>query len=231
MKRNFDEENNTPKPLRVIWLIIKIVLSLGLIVMLGWLTLRSCYQEGTSKMKKYMWTESAVEQHENGELTVLRMTEYNDPELSRLFYIGRIYYTQEISQFQFMLRYNVKSTEYTDLLGDTKKIAESSDDAGFVFELTDKNGNHYTSYSFITDKAMMYRYVRLAFDNVDISLAEELVVNIYLRREDGTKSHIGSCIVWQKDAPSRQYKFSQGENKSVKVNPDIVAFSWKETGQ
>ena len=219
MKNTNDEENLVPRPIRIAWTVIKIVLAVALIVMLGWLTLRSCYQDGTKKMKTYMWTDSASEQYENDNVSIYRLTEYNDPKLSRLFFIGRIYYTPEIRQYQFMLRYNKENDSYKDL------IEEGAKD--FIFELTDKNGNHYTTYSYITDSAMMYGYYRLAFDNVDVTYAEQLVVNIYAVDENGKKiSEVGSCIVWQKDAPSQEYKLSNADEKASKPNPDIKTFTW-----
>ncbi len=195
MKKPFDpvEDSVTPKSVKTLGLIIKITLAVGLIVSLGWLTLRACLQDGTSKMKQYIWTEAAIEQKENGTLTVNRLTEYNDPELSRLFYIGRIYHTEEIGQLQFMLRYNVLSREYEDY---------ASGVGEFVFELvTQADGEvkgRYTKYCYITDEAMMYRYYRIAFENVDLNGVDGAQVIIYYQY--GEKHEIGRCIVYDKDA-------------------------------
>ena len=199
MSKPFDpvEGSVTPKSLKNLGLIIKITLAVGLIVSLGWLTLRACLQDGTSKMKKYLWTEAAIEQKENGTLTVNHLAEFNDPDLSRLFYIGRIYYTEEIGQLQFMLRYNVLSREYEDY---ATGVGE------FVFELvTQCDGEvkgRYTKYCYITDEAMMYRYYRIAFENVDLENVDGAQVIIYY--EYGEKHEIGRCIVYDKDAASEK---------------------------
>ena len=85
------EEKIVPKPIRIAGKVLKYLFLTAIVLMIGWLSLRSCYQDGTNKMKKYMWTEKAVEMNKNGTLTVKRLTEYQDPELSTLFFIGIIY--------------------------------------------------------------------------------------------------------------------------------------------
>lgn len=201
MKKPFDpvEDSVTPKSVKTLGLIIKVTLAVGLIVSLGWLTLRACLQDGTSKMKKYLWTEAAIEQKESGTLTVSRLTEYNDPELSRLFYIGRIYHTEEIGQLQFMLRYNTLSREY-------EKYATGVGE--FVFELvTEADGKEvarYKKYCYITDQALMYQYYRIAFENVDLEGIDGAQVIIYY--EYGEKHEIGRCIVYDKDTAREAFK-------------------------
>ena len=192
------EDKIVPKWLSVIWLIIKIILGAALILMLGWFTLRSCYQDGTGKMKAYMWTEAAVSASEKGELTVKRLNEYQDPSLSSLFFISRIYHTEEIGQLQFMLRYNTLSQEYKDML-------EDNGEAEFVFELTDKNGTHFTRYSYITDSALMYNYFRVAFEDVRVDLYDMLYVNIYLVTDEGD-TQVGSCIVYDREGGAQDHK-------------------------
>lgn len=210
MKKPFDpvEDSVTPKSLKTLGLIIKVTLVVGLIVSLGWLTLRACLQDGTSKMKKYIWTEAALEQKENGALTVNRLAEFNDPELSRLFYIGRIYHTKEIGQLQFMLRYNVLSREYEDYASGVGK---------FVFELvTEGDGEEkgrYTKYCYITDEAMMYRYYRIAFENVDLEGVDGAQVIIYY--EYGEKHEIGRCIVYDKEGASEKFNPGKGSKPTA----------------
>ncbi len=214
MKKPFDpvEDSVTPKSLKTLGLIIKVTLAVGLIVSLGWLTLRACLQDGTSKMKKYLWTEAAIEQKENGTLTVSRLAEYNDPELSRLFYIGRIYHTEEIGQLQFMLRYNTLSQEYR------KYEKDGSPVGSFSFELiteTDKTETaRYTEYCYITDKALMYRYYRIAFENVDLDGVDGAQVIIYYTLNE-EKNEIGRCIVYDKDGASEIFKPSTSKKPTA----------------
>lgn len=204
MKKTFDpvEDSVVPKSLSTLGLIIKVTLAAGLILSLSWLSLRACLQDGTAKIKKYMWTESAVEQKQSGALTVNRLAEFNDPELSRLFYIGRIYHTEEIGQLQFMLRYNTLSREYT-------KYATGVGE--FVFELvTEADGKEvarYTKYCYITDQALMYRYYRIAFEGVDLTDIDGAYVIIYYQY--GEAFDIGHCIVYDKDGAYE--KFSPGK--------------------
>ncbi len=218
MKKTFDpvEDNVTPKPLRIISKIIKITLLAGLILMLGWLTLRSCYQDGTGKVKKYMWTDATVSLAKEENIKVYRLVEYNNPELSMLFFIHRPYYTENNSQLQFMLRYNTLSKYYKEL---NFKEGDS-----FEFELTDGNGKHYTDYCYVTDKGMMYRYYRIAFENVDVEV-DNLYVIIYHVSDEG-RNEIGRCIVWDIEGPRDEYELTK-EKKNVSV-PDDIVYSTKE---
>lgn len=200
MKKPFDpvEDSITPKSVKTLGLIIKVTLALGLILSLGWLTLRACLQDGTKKMKNYLWTEAAIEQKAEGTLTVNRLAEFNDPELSRLFYIGRIYHTEEIGQLQFMLRYNVLSREYEKYAG----VGEFR--FALVTEADGKEVARYTKYCYITDQALMYRYYRIAFENVDLEGIDGAYVIVYY--EQGEKNDIGHCIVYDKDAAKEAFK-------------------------
>ena len=203
------EEKIVPKPIRIAGKVIKYLFLLAIVLMIGWLSLRSCYQDGTDKMKKYMWTEKAVETKKNGPLTVKRLTEYQDPELSTLFFIGKIYYTEEIGQLQFMVRYNTLNQDYKDML-------DENGNAEFVFELTDDEGTHYTKYQYITDSALMYKYFRIAFEDVDLTYLSKLHLKIYLVTDD-EDVHVGSCIVWEKDVPAKDHDPGKGN----KPHPEI----------
>ncbi len=203
------EDKIVPKPLIILGKVIKYGFLAVLVIMICWLSLRSCYQDGTAKMKKYMWTEKAVETSKDGKLTVKRLTEYQDPELSSLFFISKIYHTEEIGQLQFMIRYNTLNQDYKDMLDEDGK-------AEFVFELTDNEGTHYTKYQYITDSALMYKYFRIAFEDVELSYLSKLHLKIYLVTDDGDV-HVGSCIVWEKDVPSRDYD----PGKSSAANSEI----------
>lgn len=223
------EDKITPKPLRIIGKIIKIVLALSLIVMLGWLLLRSCYQSGTKKMKSYMWTEKAAEAYEGGELTVKKLQEFNNPKYqgpngpktNSLFFIGNLFYTKEINQFQFMIRYNVLNADY-------KEMADDNGNVDLRFELTDKAGTHYTDYYYITDSALMYRYYRIAFEDVDVELADELYVDIILITDDD-EIKVGSCKVWDKEAPDDDYKLKSDEKKASKPTKGLVSYKMEIT--
>ena len=214
MKKPFDpvEDSVTPKSLKTLGLIIKVTLAVGLIVSLGWLTLRACLQGGTSKMKKYIWTEAALEQKENGALTVNRLAEFNDPELSRLFYIGRIYHTKEIGQLQFMLRYNVLNREYQ------KYEKDGSPVGSFTFELVTESEKEeaarYVKYCYVSDEALMYRYYRIAFENVDLSGIDGAQVIIY-HNLNGDKKEIGRCIVYDKDGASEIFNPGKGSKPTA----------------
>ncbi len=211
MKKPFDpvEDSVVPKSLKTLGLIIKITLAVGLILMLGWFTLRACCQEGTKKMKNYMWTEGASEQYDSGSLTVRRLMEYNDPDLSRLFYIGKIYHTKELDQLQFMLRYNALSEHYKEL----------GEGGTFTFELVATADGaelaRYNEYCYIEDEALMYRYFRIAFEGVDTLSCDGIQVIIYYNI-DGSATEIGRCIVFDREAPSETFKLSGKDARPTK---------------
>ena len=203
------EDKIVPKPIRIAGRVIKYVFLSAVAIMIVWLSIRSCYQDGTPKMKKYMWTENAVEMSNSGTLTVKRLTEYQDPKLSTLFFISRIYYTEEIDQLQFMIRYNTLNQEYKDMLDENGK-------ASFVFELTDGEGTHYTKYQYITDSALMYKYYRIAFEDVDLSYVSKLNVKIYLVTDNGD-IYVGSCIVWEEDVPMQDHDPGKGNKANSEI--------------
>jgi FKBP-type peptidyl-prolyl cis-trans isomerase (trigger factor) len=63
----------------------------------------------------------------------------------------------------------------------------------------------YTEYCYIQDKALMYRYYRIAFENVDLSGIDGAQVIIY-HVLNGEKTEIGRCIVYDKDGASEIFK-------------------------
>lgn len=209
-----EELMRAPKALRIVGQVIKWVFLVGLVLMIGWMSLRACYQDGTAKIKRYLFTEEAARLYEEGTLSVKRLNEYNDATLSRAFYIGSIYYTEELGQFQFMIRFNRFHEKVKEIL------AKQGDDA-FSFVLEDDLGNRYVTYEYITDKALMYRYYRVCFSGVDVSEAETLKVYVYCKGEAvDFKDALDDCVVWDYEGPSEAYRFSSAEKKAEKPTPD-----------
>jgi len=101
-----EEEFQAPKWLRVVGKVIKYTFVISVVLMMSWMLLRGCYQNGTKKVTRYLFTEAAAAQYEKGELTIRKLTAYNDNDLGRAFYIDSLTYTEELGQFQFMIRYN-----------------------------------------------------------------------------------------------------------------------------
>ena len=209
-----EELMRAPKGLRIVGRVIKWVFLVGLVLMLGWMSLRACYQNGTAKIKRYLFTEEAAQLYEEGTLRVKRLGEYNDATLKRAFYIGSIYYTEELGQFQFNIRFNRFHEKVKDM------VDELGDDA-FSFVLEDNLGNRYLTYEYVTDKALMYRYYRVCFSGIDVSEAETLKVYIYARGEAvAFGDALDVCTVWDYEGTSEAYHFGSAEKKAEKPTPD-----------
>lgn len=210
-----EEEIRVPKALRIFGLIVKAVFVLAVVVMMGWLALRGCYQEGTGKVKRYLFTETATALYETDGLTIQKLTAYNDNTLGRAFYIGHVTYTEELGQFQFMLRYNRHNET-------VKTHIEENGLHSFAFILVDNLGNRYTDYCYVTDEALMYGYYRLVFDGVDTAPITGLNVYIYEAGEEiDFDDRIESCAVWYSDGPTEEYKLSSVEKRAAR--PSVLA--------
>lgn len=200
--------------------IVKGTLLAGLLLMIGWLSLRACYQEGTAKIKRYLFTEEAASLYEAGELTVMRLPELNEADTERAFYLLKPYYTPALGQFQFALRCN----EYNELV---RGILSEGGIDSFTFVLADDEGNRYTEFAYLTDSAMMYRYYRVAFSWVDLTTANELRVYIFRKGEAvDFDEALESCLVWSRDNVSEEYSFTKAEKKAAKPTS---GFKYAET--
>ncbi len=217
-----NEETKTSRPLRMIGKMIKWMFIAVVVLMLLWLTLCSILQKGTPAMKKYVWTAEAAEQYaENKEFKIWNLTAFNTSSLDKIFYIENLMYTEEPSQFQFMLRYNVHNES-------VKKLsANSAEKEPFVFVLKDNKGKTYTKYEYMTDSALIYGYYRVVFSGVDTSEATELTVYIYRNNGENTdfRSPVDSCIVWYNDGYKSKHKLTASEKKAAaKPSPLVSEF-------
>lgn len=199
-----------PKGLKIFGRILKWTFLIGLLLVIGWLSLRACYQEGTTKVKRYLWTEEAATLYEAGELTVMQIPEINEVSTERAFYLLRPYYTPALGQFQFTLRCN----EYNELV---REILKEGGIDSFTFVLADDEGNRYTAYEYITDSALMYRFYRIAFSGVDLTTAKELRVYIYPKGgEVAFEDALENCKVWNYENATREYSLTKAEKKAAK---------------
>ena len=217
-----NEGIKAPKPLRIIGKAIKWCFIVFVVLMIGWVLLRGFLQDGTSKMKKYVWTEEAKLLYEDkGSFSVWELTEFNDSSLDRIFYIGSLYYTEELSQFQFMLRFNENNASVKEI------EAPEGEEERFLFVLADDKGNRYAEYEYITDSAMMYGYYRIVFSDVDLTEATEL--NVYVYRNTGEEfdfhSYIDRCTVWYNDGYKSKYKLSSSEKRADKPTDGMISAS------
>jgi hypothetical protein len=212
-----DELREKPKAVKIIALVLRIGFVVGLLLMMGWFALRGCYQQGTAAMKKYLFTQEAAELYEAGELEILRLGEYNDSSLERVFYIGNIYYTESLGQFQFMIRYNKNNEQISS-------VVEKNGLHCFSFALADDQGNVYTEYEYTTDGELMYGYYRLIFSGVYITDALRLKVYVFL--DDGKEKRqsdaLDSCVVWYTEGIKDDYALSKAERNGEKPTEGLL---------
>ncbi len=212
-----EDEIKAPRPLRIIGKIIKYLFLAVVVLMVLWLTLSAVIQKGTPNMKKYIWTEDAAAQYSSsGGLKIWELTEYNHKtdgsELTeKLFFIDHIFYTEEASQFQFSIRYNVLNESAK------KYISMSDENEPFVFVLKDNEGRIYAEYEYMSETLLMYGFYKLVFSDVDISTAKELSVYIYRNTGNDVKREqlVDICTVWYNDGFKLGYSLSRAEKKAV----------------
>ncbi len=205
------EVKQSGRVLRILAKVLRWGFIIGLLLMIGWMMLRGHYQKGTPLMKQYYFTEETASLYREGGLTVKRLLSYNDSTLGRAFYIDNVHFTEENSQFQFMLRYNKYNSAVSSIILDQGLHS-------FTFVLKDDKGNVYTDYEYITDSRMMYGYYRLSFAHVDLTEATEL--SVYVFADTGAPvsfdKAINSCVVWYSDGYQEDYDLTRAEMKRPK---------------
>ncbi len=210
-----DEQIKAPRPLRIIGKIIKWIFLSLVALMLLWLAVCSFFQKGTPRMKQYLWTGQAAERYEalgRENYRVWDLTAYNISSLDKFFFIDHLMYTEDPSQFQFMLRYNRFSSPLKDALR-----LPGDDNEPFLFLLKDNTGRVYSEYQYLTDSALIYGYYRVVFSDVDISSAAELTVYVYRNNGENTdfESPVDSCTVWYSDGYQSRYTLSSSERNAA----------------
>lgn len=219
---NDNGDIRVPRPLKILGKTLKWFLISTVSLMILWVALCGIFQKGTPSMKKYVFTgDTAKIYAEKGELTVFDLTAYNVSSLDKVFYIENIMYTEETKEFQFMLRYNTQNEIAKDILAKYEDGEEP-----FAFAIKDNKGTTYTEYKYFTSSALMYKYYRVVFSNVDTSAATEMSVKIY-ENSDNIDPHVtvDSCILWYSDGYKTEHKLTSSEKKNVMNDNDLIARS------
>ena len=217
MDAQWEEQDGGSRKPGVFGKTVRWLFLIGLAVMLGWFMLRAHYQNGTPLMKRYLFTAEAADRYQAGELEVQELLAYNEASADRSFYIGNLRYTEALSQFQFMIRFNRYSAGISSWISEHGKHS-------FTFVLADDQGNRYPAYQFLTDGKMMYGYYRLVFSGVDTR--EATVLKVYIFPDDGQEHELSealeNCIVWYSDGVSGPYQFSASEKRAEKPTPGLL---------
>ena len=127
----------------------------------------------SQKMIDYTWTDP-----DTGEDRLIERDSFNGGEEigDQTMCITNMYYIPASGQVQVTFRWNRNAEK--DLLERYNLDALPAGEL-FYYVLTDERGNAYGEVSYITGSRYVYTYRRLLFDNVDISKATELYLNIY----------------------------------------------------
>lgn len=150
----------------------------------------------TSKMKKFLWNERSIEAYNTygDELEIFTLFEYNSNSSENIFTISDIRFIENISQFQFTLRWNNKTVENLMALDGIDNT--DSDKEPFVFAIGDDKGNIYTDYEYISDSRYNYSFRRMIFDGIELENVQSLSVLAFTtyEKEEMTKEDACSQI-------------------------------------
>lgn len=138
-------------------------------------------------MQEFLWTDDSVKSFTQSPDTFEAYYYKHKDNLSRdgKFAASYVYFVPENGEFQITLRYNNSTL---------KKLAEDYDldsvptDESFVFTLTDKFGNTYTEYEYLSDKKNVYNYRRLIFKGIDMT--NLLIEDAPVDADDTTKEDV-----------------------------------------
>lgn len=156
------------------WLVYGII-----IFMLLFVAFRSWTMSGTPRVNRYIWTQEALDASKNADgLTIYHVPEHNATTINSTFVLSKIYYTEELGQFQFTLRYNRSAFSQ---LAEAFSLPETPKDSAetFVFTLSDDLGNTYRTYSYLEDSRFVNRYIRLIFTGIDMTGVKTLTLRAY----------------------------------------------------
>lgn len=222
-----DEDGiKAPRWLAITGKIIKWVFIIFVVLMLIWFAVCGRLQKGTSKVSGYVFTAKAAEVLEkNGSLTVYDLLAYNDVDKDRnltekLFFTDHVMLTEEPSQIQFMLRYNLmneKIREYTD-----------GNDDPFVFVLKDDRGNSYRTCLTLTDNKLIYGYYRVIFEDIDLSGAEKLSLYVYRNTNGDLPELLDISTMWYNEGPAKEHELISSEKKTADRVSDLVTITAPE---
>ena len=193
---NVEAVGYVPKWLKILGNIIKWTFITICAAVISWLVLRAVWQKGPKSIRRYYMTEASYRELEDGKLTVKRLSEFNSNELGKLFYISDVFYTEETSQLQFTLRYNIYGERAGGLLPDKMSFYLIGDDRRFDGVTADYK------------KTAMYYHYKVVIENIDFDGVENFDVIISHNGED-----IDSCRAYINGTAEENHKLSAKEKK------------------
>ena len=226
-----DEDGvKAPRWLSIVGKVIKWIFIAFVVFMLAWFGICGRLQKGTSRVKGYVFTEKAAEVLDNsGTLTVRDLLSYNDVSSDRnltekLFFTDHVMLTEEPSQIQLMLRYN--------LMNETIRKCTDGADTPFVFVLKDDRENSYRTCYALTDSKLIYGYYRIIFEDIDLKNAEKLTLYVYRNTENGLSELMDINTVWYSDGPAEEHSLTDSERKTADRTGSLITVTAPErTGE
>ena len=199
--------------------IIKYLFILLIIAVYALILGRILLSKPTGVMKSYVYTQTSVEQinasPDNLELLTQQITKKIDD--NGYYHISDFVYVPRIGELQFTLRYNNSTVDaLKTFYPDFVRAGET-----FVCTLSDKNGNVYDEYKFISSSNIIYNFRRIVFEGVDFDNAGTLYLNIYYVSDisESSPMHV-SFLLYDDEKTSTQSKI-----KADKTNPKVNSFN------
>ncbi|MBQ6702046.1 MAG: hypothetical protein IJN17_03740 [Clostridia bacterium] len=161
----YGKKNSKRKIIKKILLYTLRITTLLVFAVLFW---RIFSGDSPDSMKKFLWTESSIEQYNKSpeDFKVYHYKHKDNLSAEGKFSASEVYFVPSIGQLQVTVRFNNSTL---DKVVEEYKLEEKPDKDAFVFVLTDHLGNAYTEYSYISDEKNVYNYRRLVFEGIDMS--------------------------------------------------------------
>lgn len=177
-------EDDEPRKKSAVGLILKILVAVVCILVVGVLAFRLIIFNNYPDSVKNIYFNEKLEAYYNetdgniGALTQNLRAEYDDPDEGN-FFCDNLIVIPSINQLQLSVRYNVSLMESIKEKYGVELDADADDIFDFrlsVIPLSKNDGTAIKTGELTyksTDKMMMYRYYKLVFDDVDLSLEGE----------------------------------------------------------
>lgn len=188
---NTDEEDcgYTPQKAKKGFSFGKLLKSIGLLLIAAVYVMligRMLLARPVGVMKTYLWTDKSAEYYNASPDTFKPMKQQLEEIIDDdgYYHISKLAYIEDIGEFQITVRYNNSTLERLD------EYYSDRVDAGecFVFTLTDDSGKLYDTYKYASSENFIYNFRRLVFENVDISSADKLYLNIFYSNDISSSS-------------------------------------------
>ena len=173
--------------------IVRIIFYLFFAALILIIIIRSSMMKPTAKMRRFLWNENSIEAYNTygDELKVYTLFEYNSSTSENIFTISDIRYIENISQFQFTLRWNNNTVANLMALDGIEAPNDGSEP--FLFAIGDNNGKVYTDYEYTSDLRYNYSFRRIVFDGIDLKDVQSLSVLAYTTYEKDEITKNDAC--------------------------------------